>query len=86
MGNDASAKGSDSGSSLGTGVSGWSGFRNVSWSHSLHKEISLKRSVTISEKVHQAGGFGYPSKVRRRAMYASTPPNKMIDWAAAEAE
>jgi hypothetical protein len=29
----------------------------ILWSHSLQSEISFNRSVTISEKAHQVGGF-----------------------------
>jgi hypothetical protein len=52
-------------SRIGVGVTGWPGLRSLSESQSLHWLISLARSVTILEKLHQVGGLGESPKVRR---------------------
>ena len=64
----ALAIGTSAGSGVGIGVTGWAGLRRVSAFHSLQSDISFARSVTISEKRHQVGGFGEPPKVSLSAM------------------
>jgi hypothetical protein len=49
-------------SQIGVGLTNWSGLRSFAGSQSLHWLISLARSVTILEKLHQVGGLGEPQR------------------------
>jgi hypothetical protein len=78
------AKGRSVSKSFGVGVLGCPGLQRSKGSQS-QRGISFERSVTISEKLHQVGGFGdLPKKSRkaRKAMLAIT----IIVWDAALAE
>jgi hypothetical protein len=57
-----------SGSLTGAGVIGCAGPLRVLGSQSWQRGVSLERSVTISEKAHQVGGFGDLPKVSWKAM------------------
>jgi hypothetical protein len=81
----ARTKGTLSLSTSGLGVDPWAGLQRVAASQPEQSMSLLERSVTISEKEHQVGGFGDPPNVRRRARYA-TLPRTIIDCTAAEAE
>lgn len=63
---------------LGDGTAGWRGLWRVSGSQSGMSGSLLDKSVIISEKLHQVGGFTDPPKDKRRQMNASSPFIKMV--------